>query len=171
MRESVYSYPFDDSVDLRPAAGAFFLGGGEHDSVLDLVVQARPLRVCEHDFDIRVLGFQVRGYAGEGASCACTRNKRRETPAALGKDLWPGGGVVHGEVVGGLELVCKVAVGGGGGGGEGGVRGGERAREVDKVCGRDDGRGGCRGEGGAEFEEERGLFEGLVVRHAAAGGF
>ena len=82
--------------------------------------------------------------------------------AALGVDFGTCGREVGLPVGGRFELVGEEATAGSVGGGEG-------AGPVDKVLWVDDGSRRYAVDGGAEFEEERGFFGGLVGGHAAEG--
>lgn len=97
--------PLDNRIDLVSPPRALPLGTGEQNPVFDLVVQPAPLRIGQHDSEVRQERFQVQRHAGDRAACACARDESVEAPGALGVDLWSCGRLVREVVRGVFELV------------------------------------------------------------------
>jgi len=166
-RHAIHPDALDNTIDLMPSPRALPLRTRKHDPVLDAIIQPTALRIRQHDLQPLDSRLQIQRHARYRPARACARDEPVQSPAALRVDLRPRAVVVREVVCRVFELVGEETAARARG--VGGVLGCASPCGVDELV-RVDYRGGWDAfDVRAQFEEQGGLFEGLVRGHAAGG--
>ena len=110
LSRSVQSHPLNDGVKGVLEAVSFLLLHGEHHFELDLVEEARALRVRQDYLHSRLLLLEVGRHSRNRPTSASPTHKRINLPVCLPVNLRPSGGKVHCPILQVLELVGIVGI-------------------------------------------------------------